>query len=613
MINFKKNVVYPEGSILHDVRYHKVPECFEVVFLNPITNQLEVEYEAPIADIWFLKKEYRELYLSPQDGKPYQASQVPKDQCYMVKCKVSQIPKVIADNMSDDEWCSDYTEYYYKNKDQISKNDMKTYMCTCPWVFKADFVPDVYYRLRWIQEHGPECDVSKVTFALIDIETDVIDRTLDMKDIHSAPQPINAVTVIIPHVKICALLVLGPRSKNDIDEKFHNLLDKQVKAFNWLNNNMDTFKRKIVEFDPDNQVYLKDYDIRVHVFDFKDEIKLIKTVFDYINKYRPMFAMSWNAKFDHNYLPERARYLGYNPKDFIIPKEFKTDMLYYKEDKNSKDKSAKNSKDWLFSSTYTVYLCQMRLFAAIRKSQSEMRSLALSYVGRKMAGIDKLTNTKSGAFREFAYTDFIKFLLYNIRDVVVQLAVELNCNDCQALFSRSYTFATQYSKCFQETHIVRNISELFYEESGDIMACRLLIDPSIDSQFKGAFVAPTEKNAPTGYILNGKNVNNIIFGAMDADASSYYPSTKMGMDMDPMTLLYKCIINNQVFFQQCMNRSFNQEYVWYDSKTPPKPHDEDMTGPIINSFKNGNINSLMYNWFGCATISEYFQYIDSLI
>jgi len=612
MINFKNKVEYPEGSILHDVRYHYKPECFEVVYYNPLTKQLEVEYEKPIIDIWFLKKEYRELYLSPYDNKPYQASQVPREQLYSVSCKPSQIPKVIADNMADDEWCSYYKEYYYKNNGQISNKEMKDYMCTCPWVFKADFVPDVYFRLKWIQKYGPECDVSYVTFGLIDIETDVIDRALDMKKIHEAPQPINAISIILPHVKICALLVLGPRPKHLLHEKFHDLLAKQEKAFHWLNNNMDEFKRKIVEFDPDNQVYLKDYEIRVHIFDFKDEIKMIKTAYDYINKYRPMFVMSWNAKFDHNYMPERIKHLGYDPKDIIIPKDFKTDMLYYKEDK-SKDQSAKNSKDWMFSSTYSVYLCQMKLFAAERKSQSELRSLSLSYVGRKVAGIDKLTNTKSGAFREFAYTNFIKFLLYNVRDTVVQLAIELNCNDCKSLFSRSYTFATQYSKCFQETHIVRGISELSYEENGDIMACRLLIDPTMDSQFKGAFVAPTEKNAPTGYILNGKNVNNIIFGAMDADAASYYPSTKMGMNMDPMTLLYKCRINNQVFFNDCLNRSFNQEYVWYDSKKPPKAHDEDMSGPIINSYKNGNISSLMYNWFGLPSIGEYFQYIDSLI
>ena len=136
-----------------------------------------------------------------------------------------------------------------------------------------------------------------------------------------------------------------------------------------------------------------------------------------------------------------------------------------------------------------------------------------------------------------------------------------------------------------------------------------MVDKDRDSSFKGAFVAPPEKNAPTGLLLNGKNHNNIIFGALDADAASYYPSTKMGMNMDPMSLLYKCIISNDNFQNgNCMNHSLCQEYIWKDSKN--NPHPEDMAGPIINAFKNKNVCSLMNNWFALPTMTEYFEYLD---
>lgn len=593
-----KPLDYPEGSILFDVRYHRKPECFEVIYLDPITNQLEVKYEEPIVDIWFLKEEHR--------TNKYQISQTEVDKCYPVYCKVSQIPQAIAINIG-----GEYKKYFDENSKTMSSYDLSEYMCKCPWVFKADFVPDVYFRLRWLKEFGDSIDVSKVTYSFLDIETDVLDKTINIKDLKDVTQPVNAVTVILPHVKICAVLILGPRPKHEryLHPKFFNLLDKQQIEFNWLINHQEEFKRMIVEDDPDNNVYLKDYDIRLHIFDFNDEIKLIKTVFDYINKYRPMFCLSWNAKFDHNYLMNRIAYLGYDPKDFIIPKDFKTEMLFYKED-NSKNFSVKNSRDWWYTSTYTVYICQMRLFAAIRKSQAERRSYSLSSVGKDMAKIDKLTQTKSGTFREFAYTDFLKFILYNVRDVVVQLAVELKCNDCQSLVSRSYMFATQYSKGFQETHIVRNYKEYSYESDGYIQANKLIVDPDIDTAFKGAFVAPTVNNAPTGLVSNGKLINNIMYGVLDADAAAYYPSTKMGMNMDPMSLLYKCKINNNVFRTgSCKNNSFNQKYVWYDSKN--KPHEEDLTGPIINSYKNKNEMSLLSNFFNIPTVSEYFEYLDA--
>lgn len=597
-----KQMDFPEGTILVDVRYVRYPtECFEVVYRSTVTNQLEVSYEEPLIDIWFMKEEYR--------TNKYQIAQCPIDQCYKIICKPSQIPKLIAENIGG-EWKKIYDETHAV----MNFYDLKKKMCECPWVFKADFTPDVYYRLNWLNKYGSSCDLSKVSFGLVDIECDVLDNAINAKDITSAPQPINAVSIILPEHKIVALLVLGPRPEHKLNTKFHTLLSKQKVEYDWLVNHQDEFKRKIIEEDGDNKEYLKDYDIRLHLFDFNNEINLIKTVFDYINKYRPMFTMSWNAKFDDNYLMQRISLLGYDPHDIIIPKEFKTKTLYYSEDK-SKNFALKTSKDWMFCSSYTTYLCQMRLFAAIRKSQQERRSYSLSSVGKDVAGIDKLSDTKSGTFREFAYTDFLKFLLYNIRDVVVQLAIELKSNDLQSLVSRSLMFATQYSKCFQETHIVRNAREYYYENNPDnpcVQACRLLIEPGIDIAFKGAFVAPPENNAPTGYVLNGKRINNIIYGAFDADAKAFYPSTKAACNLDPMSLHYKCIIDNAIFTSnQCVNRSFNQEYYWHDSKN--KPHHEDITGPIMNSYKNGNLCSMMANWFNMPSISEAFDYIDTNI
>lgn len=592
-----KDLNYPIGSILIDVRYSRKPECFEVIYWNPLTKRIELKYEEPIVDIWFLKSEER--------NNSYQLSQAEIDRCYPVYCKVSQIPAAIAKNIG-----GDWEEFYNRNKDMLKPNEMSKEMCKCPWVFKADFEPSVYFRLRWLKQFGEDCDVSKVTYSFLDIEVDVLDKNIDPKDINDVTQPVNAVTLILPHVNICAVLILGPRPDYKLAPRFHTLLNKQQEEWNWLITNQEKFKQMIVEEDDDNRKYLTGYDIRIHTFDFSDEINLIKTVFDYINKYRPMFCLSWNAKFDDNYLMNRISYLGYDPRDIIIPKEFKTEKLYYNVD-HSAEFSFKTSRDWWFTSTYTTYLCQLRLFAAIRKSQSERRSYSLSSVGKDMANIDKLTQTKSGSFRQFSYTDYIKFILYNVRDVVVQLAIEAKTNDCQSLVYRSYMFATPYSKCFQETHIVRNIREYIYEDEGYVQACRLEIDPTIDTAFKGAFVADPALNKPTGLIINGKRVNNIMFGALDADAASYYPSTKMGMNMDPMSLIYKIIIDNRVFVQDCINHSMNQEYFWHDSKN--KPHPEDMTGPIMNSFKNENEMGLLYNWFNIPSVSEYVKFIDNAL
>lgn len=591
---------YPEGSSLVDVRYCTSPERFEVIFLNPILGKLDVKYEEALIDIWFLKKEFR--------TNKYQISQTEIEKAYKIICKPSQVGKMIAREIDNEEWRGWYTEH----SGYMSNRDINKHMCECPWVFKGDLLPDVYFRLRWLKQYGRDYDVSKVTYGLLDIEIDVLDRSVDMSNPNDVTQPVNAVTVILPHEKICSVNILSPRKLRseygDLDNSFSTLLSKQKIEYDWVVNNVDEFKRMIVEDDPDNAKYLKGYRIDVNFFDYDREIDLIACVFQYINKYRPMFLMSWNAPFDHNYLMNRISYKGYDPLDFFVPEGIETAKLYYHKDNNLKS-GLKNSRDWFFVSSYTTYLCQERLFAAIRKSQSEQRSYSLNYIGKKFAKINKLGDTKSGKFREFAYTDFIKFILYNVRDVVVQLAIETVCSDCKSLMSRSYMFATQFSKCFQETHIVRNIREYYYENIGFIQACTLLVDEGIDTHFKGAFVADPALNDVTGYKLNFKDMNNIIFAAWDADAKSYYPSTKMGCNLDPMALEYKCIIPIQVFENMtCTNRSFNRQYRWLDSDG--NPHDEDIAAPLLNSFKNGNECSVLFNYFNLPSITEYIDYID---
>ncbi len=591
-----KPLKYASDSMLLDVRYYRKPECFEIITWNPITHQNEVSYEEPIIDIWFLKPEFR--------IHNYQISQVEMDKCYPFYCKPSQVAKVIAQEIGG-EW----EEWYKTNADAYNANDLLKHMCECPWVFAADFEPVVYFRLRWIAQYGKQIDLTKVSDSYLDIEVDSIDRVVDAKNINESPNPINAVTLILDNVKICAVFILGPRPKHKIDKKFWGLLEKQEQEYQWLLQHQDEFKRMIREDDPDNKKYLDGYDIRLHIFEFDDEIKLIKTVFDYVNKYRPSFVESWNAKFDHPRLWHRIEYLGYDPKSIMIPKEFKTDRIFYQEDMSGTFQM-KNTKDWFHFSSYSIWICQLRNFAAIRKSQQERRSYSLNSVGSDMCGIHKLSETKSGTFRQFAYTDFLKFILYNVRDVVVQKAIGDVTNDTKTLVSRSFNFATAYSKCFQETHIVRNAREYYYRTfSHKVQACRLKVDRNMDSSFKGAYVAPPEKNAPTGLVLNGKRHKNIIYGSLDADAESYYPSTKMGMNMDPMSLLYKCIIQNDTFRNgNSINRSLCQEYDWYDTKN--NPHAEDLTGPIINAYKNKNVFSLMYNWFNMPSVSEFFKYLD---
>ena len=619
-MKFDPSFQYPEGSQLFDVRYYRKSkdcpkECFEVIYWSPITRRLEVNYEKPIIDIWFLKKEYR-----GDEEYKFQHQWVEREKCYCVQCLPSQVAKKVYEHAGEAMYydhrkkCKNitYAQIYEQMQEDpsYSAREINQIMCENPWLFKGDFLPEAYYKIKWVQEHGDEFNIGCVTPAFLDIEVDTLDRPIDPGDYTCAPQPVNAATLILQEQKICAVFILAPRPKDKIDPKFHPLLEEQQKEFDWLTKNQQRFIDMIKMDDEDNKKYIPDYEVRLHIFDFDKEIELIATIFAYINKYRPFFCLSWNAPFDDNYLYNRILELGYDPQQVIIPEDILTNKLYFAEDK-SDNYSMKTAGDFWHTSTFTVYMCQMRLYAQIRKAEKEMPSYALTYIGGEVANIHKLTDTKSGTFREFAYTDFLKFILYNVRDVVVQVAIESIVSDCQSLVSRCYEFASPYSKATKETVIVRNVRELNFESQGIIQGCRQIVDPDVDTHYEGAYVAPTENNLPTGQILNGKEVNNIIYAVMDADAKAYYPSEKMGNNLDGETVEFKCDVSNDLFINnQCMNKSYNQTYIWKDSDGGIHP--KDMATPIFNSYKNGNIQGVSYNWFNLPCVTEYFRYLDMI-
>lgn len=664
----EKKLNYPEGSVLIDVRYYKPrkdqKEQFEVIYFDPIMGSTQVQYEPAVADLWILKKEFRHeahntLYWNTDHPKEidFQIPEIEMEKCYRIDCKISAIPRIIMEEcgealIPETDWIIEndgrkhvistdsvfsvdmdieseteskhyekklipppregmtYREYYEEMKDQISSIQMQNMILTNPYAFKADFQPNVYFRLRWIRQFGTSIDISKCTTSFLDIEVDVLDGNVNMNPgkPEDAFQPINATTLILQEQKKVILFALAPRPKSTLDARYHELLEKQKEEYEWLISHKEEFVSRVINEDEDNKKYVSDYEIIIHTFPYEKEINMIATIFAYINKYKPTFCEAWNARFDWNYLYYRIMFLGYDPLDIIIPKGFENKRWYYKYDWNAS--TITQQRDWCFSSTYTIYICQMRTYAAIRKSQKNSRQgFGLAVIAKKEAKITKLTDTKSGKFKEFAYTDYVKFLLYNIRDVVCQLAIELATMDSLAFLSRSYQLVTAFDKCFQETHTVRNSKEQSFNEQHFVQTQKLLIEPNIDHSFQGAFVADPTKNNKIPLIISGKMRNTVIIGSVDADAAAYYPTQFMAYNEDPRALIFKINIDNSVFISsENINRSYNQEYTWKD--THGKYHQRDLVGPIINGWKNHNICSTLYNYFSIPSPTEYFEEID---
>ena len=62
---------------------------------------------------------------------------------------------------------------------------------------------------------------------------------------------------------------------------------------------------------------------------FDSEIKLIYQTFKVINDRKPNYCLAWNMRFDLQYLVERIKILGYDPRTIICHPDFKNPICYF--------------------------------------------------------------------------------------------------------------------------------------------------------------------------------------------------------------------------------------------------------------------------------------------
>ena len=67
-------------------------------------------------------------------------------------------------------------------------------------------------------------------------------------------------------------------------------------------------------------------------------------------------------------------------------------------------------------SSYTTYLCQMRTYATIRKSQHKPKSFKLNAIADKELGDRKVEYPENTNIRTFPYVDWELFCIYNEKD-----------------------------------------------------------------------------------------------------------------------------------------------------------------------------------------------------
>ena len=620
-----------ENCMLVDIQYVKpdrrnnIPDYLYIIWknLDTMEKHLQVVPE-PKMDIFFEKTEFQ----NHDYNLNYQ--HIEKLDKYTVK--YDDIPKIIASHAGPKGKEFLYNAYKTKNYQAIKQ------MYLYPYTFGSDYDVASWYRIQWIRKlnnNRPKI----LTKGFLDIEADGIEVN-DMPDPVSCP--INAVTIIDGYKKdvYTFIYIDRPCVERNMELMNENEKKKELerramyehmhKEQHELLDNQEDFIKELHEmFDPSYG------ELDYHLYFYNDEKKMLVHLFQLINTLKLDIIGIWNMSFDIPYIRDRMIALGLDPKELFTHPDFPSKSYYFKEDTRNHD--IKNKSDTFSCTSYTTFYDQMELYAHIRKSGSELRTVRLTDIGKKELQDEKLDYSDDGNIKTLPYINFRKFIAYNIKDVLLQYGIENRTFDFNTLYARSYLNATQFNKVFSQTVVLRNAEYLSFLQQGLIPGNNTNIlntndneklysdDDDDDEGYEGALVADPTYNGHVGQPLLGKITNNVFLHAIDFDMSAFYPYSLISNNIDQSTLIFKVILPMQQYdilggkipFRGITAKEFIPKVTTPMSDTiknpkkkfklSTKPEDVEGGKECIDNFQTRNYMSFGTKWMNMPDVNQVYQ------
>lgn len=375
--------VNPDNIMLCDLVYHNPSKENDYVdYLSIVYKELDSGkkhvhmIENPTMDIYFTKDEYRNYDYN-------------KEFIELEKVEKREVPytKILWEIAK--EAGPDYLNYLKQCVETQNRRRMPE-VHKYKYVFGSDIPIESFYRTNWLFNYDND-KPKPLTKMFLDIEVDSI-------NIPGFPKPgecpVNAVSIVDDSENTVYVLLLN------------NPKNPQIKEFV---DNIDDF------IDELHELFDESYGILSYkIFMYDDEKELLKAIFNLVNTLKRDFCAIWNISFDIPFLIQRMINLGMDYKDIMCHPDFKVKTCFFRKD-NQNFKVAEKG-DYFKLSSYTKFIDQMIVYAGIRKSQSELRSNALNYIGQLELKDEKLDYSEEANIKTLPYVNYKKFVAYNIKD-----------------------------------------------------------------------------------------------------------------------------------------------------------------------------------------------------
>ena len=475
-------------------------DVLDFVYKDIETGKIYIEsIPNPKIEIWVVKPEHRNY--------DYYKSFIDKSicDCYLVpyKSRMAEVGKILG--------CSPREAKFSR------------------FVAQLDLDIEHFYMMQFYKEYGIHVDNKPLVLGFSDIESDII--AIEDRFAEPGEAPTNLISYLdegtntmytfaciqdnVPHVR-----PTHPKYEfyEDLRKKFHEQTE------HWMNH-LDDFVKECHERFDDSY----GSDIEYKIFVFGDEISMFRAYWDTINRCQNDYLFFWNAPYDVSNLIERPRTLGVDPSEIIVCPEYGHRMVYWSEDKNAVVHKRKHIFD-----TYTKpsIMDQMVNYSGIRSGKGKLPSVKLNAIGQRELKDEKIDYSEAGNIRMAPYGNWWLFVLYNIKDVLLQKGIERKTNDANYIYLVMTTSSLKTSEVFTSTTVVGNDLRLYADmKKGKVMGSnknKLFRKPKTEEQkkqekkdkFAGAFVMNPSHCSSTGFVLLGSENRFIHDHVIDFDITS---------------------------------------------------------------------------------------------
>lgn len=596
-----------DNAMLLDIQYvgnsrENKNDYLYIIWKNLDTGTKEIQVVPnPSMEIYFVKPEFRNFSYN----KTYELIE------HLDK-RVVQYKNIIFEIAKDSgEETLGYLTNCFKNHDRDGIKSMFLYN----YVFGADFDIRVWWRHKWLTEMDNK-RVKPLAKGFMDIEVDIME--MESSDTSSAYNicPIDLVTVIddttLQSYTFCLIgvdcidkdMTYMTEEEKEKEIRRREMYASRIQQQAEISSDVGFLKKTAHEMFDESYPGME-----YNFYFYKDERKMLTHLFQLINKIKLDFIGIWNMPFDIPYIIDRMTFLGMNPTEVICPDDFPVKKCWFKRDVNNFD--VKNRSDWFHCTSPTIFIDQMRNYAAIRKSGSELRSYALTYIAEKEIGDKKLDYSDDGNIKTLSYKNYLKYIMYNIKDVLLQVGIENRTNDMDSFYFTSYKNITPYENEYKQTLKLRNVQYKSFLEQGLVPGGNVNIfsfkSDSEETSFEGALVGDPTLNDSVGEMLYGKRTNNIFKYNIDMDMSRFYPSCISAANIEASTLIFKAIVDSSQYDVRGGDIPYHGITDFQINTKNNDTFTGDVAKEIFDNFQTRNYISTGSKWLNLPSVTDLYK------